>query len=1144
MIDTHNNPWLGLESYQENQIIYGRNEEISDLAQRVLNDVDTVLYGKSGIGKTSIINAGVLPIARQNGYIPVVVRLDHSNSKKYIGQIRTLIEGVAQVKEKIKAKDPTNELLWEYLHRHEFWCNGERCKLLIIFDQFEEIFTLQTDPSARTAFFNEIGDVLNKVMPLELVGKDMEMQQSKADDNETVVEGFASLSGLFKKKIADDSSKTEFDYVDDNDIHFIFALREDFLSDFEYYTAKIPSLKHHRFGLRPLNEEQAADIITKPRPGLVSIDVARLIIETVTGRSDFSLGDDPEIEVDAAVLSLFLSRLYQKLAPEDSIISLQLVTESGSNIIKDFYTESIGILTPQEVVLLEDQLLTSTGRRNNVSYSDFQKLIPKAKINELVQTKKLLRAFNYGNDIRLEFIHDILCPIVKERKEQREQLRLQEEERKRQEEETQRAIAEEQRKREELEKRATAEKAQLRAEAIRVRRRNRNRIRAILGAIAVVLAIVGACYYCFFMSYSEVYGNFTTKDGWPVGLGDQIHSSKDKEKCTVYYKLVREGRLASFLNKPRPFTKVEILNWKGDRATNVFIESPVVRIVDRELNDVKAAEFANMLSRVSYWQYIADSNGMISTKTAFDINKKELYSEHYSTINNDSHSSKYVLWCMLYDKDGNSLQISDNGTDRIRYTVANGYITGCSFFTNLGTPQVNTSEDYGYSYQVDSVTANIVSQCKIDKFGDKIDTSLVHYTAFENGRYVQSDLCSVEYAKQNVTWRFQGHKDSIHITEKGFVDYIRMKFNSSESVSAKYKSKEQLKEKKRYSKGMLNYSAKYFYSSRLDSVRIYDSKMNPHQYTEKWSYPRKNIMTKSFWSNGNKLTLFIGEGDISCHKVVLETTVKGNEKTITTSYLDGNNLLTKEGKHSKSMIIRDAHSNNILFEYYYDCYGEICKSEMFTYNEYGIQESRSVAGIDRTPVRCPHWDQDGWCYYKMKFIKSHQTDKLFFATKAIDEMGNQIPVTQRNGNDLFEFSYHELPVNLMQEENQEGIILGESASLLTIKKAPDMAYVPYVHLLSKKGTFYQAKALLASNRGLKDGDILVAINGINILNEYKPIRRNIDILIKKIQNSGGEITVMRIEKGKYRKLTFAINRGYIGAEYHITYIHPNITLNI
>ena len=136
MIDIHNNPWLGLESYQENQIIYGRNEEISDLAQRALNDVDTVLYGKSGIGKTSIINAGVLPIARQNGYIPVVIRLDHANSKKYIGQIRTLIEGVAQVKEKVKAKDPTNELLWEYLHRYEFWCNGERCKLLIIFDQF------------------------------------------------------------------------------------------------------------------------------------------------------------------------------------------------------------------------------------------------------------------------------------------------------------------------------------------------------------------------------------------------------------------------------------------------------------------------------------------------------------------------------------------------------------------------------------------------------------------------------------------------------------------------------------------------------------------------------------------------------------------------------------------------------------------------------------------------------------------------------------------------------------------------------------------------------------------------------------------------------------------------------------------------
>lgn len=73
------NPWLGLESYQENQIIYGRNTEIEELSLCVLNNNETVLYGKSGIGKSSIINAGILPILRTHGYFPIVVRLDHSN---------------------------------------------------------------------------------------------------------------------------------------------------------------------------------------------------------------------------------------------------------------------------------------------------------------------------------------------------------------------------------------------------------------------------------------------------------------------------------------------------------------------------------------------------------------------------------------------------------------------------------------------------------------------------------------------------------------------------------------------------------------------------------------------------------------------------------------------------------------------------------------------------------------------------------------------------------------------------------------------------------------------------------------------------------------------------------------------------------
>lgn len=418
MLDKKHNPWLGLESYQENQIIYGRNEEIEDLSLRVLNDIDTLVYGKSGIGKTSIINAGVLPIVRKNGFVPIVLRLDHNNNKSYISQIKEAIGKDIEVVETASAKNVDKELFWEFFHRHKFFVDGERIKLILVFDQFEEMFTIQQTAAVRTEFFKEFAYVLNNAMPKELAFCSDDLKTEAPVQSDIQVEGFASMSNIFNN-IKDGVVCPEAQYVNDNNIHFIFILREDFLSEFEFYTTKIPSLKLHRFALRPLNEEQAAEIITKPRPGFISIDVAHLIIETITGRSDFSLGNEPEIEVDAAVLSLFLSRIYQKLGDNDDVISAQIVKQFGANIIKDFYLESIESLTDAEIYLLEDKLLTSNNHRNNISYSDFCRCIDKNKIDSLIHNKKLLRTFNYGNDIRVEFIHDILCPIIKEIKDDR-----------------------------------------------------------------------------------------------------------------------------------------------------------------------------------------------------------------------------------------------------------------------------------------------------------------------------------------------------------------------------------------------------------------------------------------------------------------------------------------------------------------------------------------------------------------------------------------------------------------------------------------------------------------------------------------------------------------------------------------------------
>src|SRR5579864_7973698 len=74
------NPWLGLASFTEETraYFYGREEEVAELARRVQRKLLTLLFGQSGLGKTSILRAGIVPRLRAIGYCPVYVRIDYS----------------------------------------------------------------------------------------------------------------------------------------------------------------------------------------------------------------------------------------------------------------------------------------------------------------------------------------------------------------------------------------------------------------------------------------------------------------------------------------------------------------------------------------------------------------------------------------------------------------------------------------------------------------------------------------------------------------------------------------------------------------------------------------------------------------------------------------------------------------------------------------------------------------------------------------------------------------------------------------------------------------------------------------------------------------------------------------------------------
>ena len=118
------NPWLGLASFTEETRAYfhGRDEEVAELGRRVQRKLLTILFGQSGLGKTSILRAGIVPRLRPEGYCPVYVRLDYGReSPPPSEQIKQAILRATQAaghwtQPGVSAQ---GESLWEFLHHRD-----------------------------------------------------------------------------------------------------------------------------------------------------------------------------------------------------------------------------------------------------------------------------------------------------------------------------------------------------------------------------------------------------------------------------------------------------------------------------------------------------------------------------------------------------------------------------------------------------------------------------------------------------------------------------------------------------------------------------------------------------------------------------------------------------------------------------------------------------------------------------------------------------------------------------------------------------------------------------------------------------------------------------------------------------------------
>jgi hypothetical protein len=389
------NPWLGLASFTEETrtFFHGRDDEVAELARQVRRELLTVLFGQSGLGKTSLLRAGLVPQLSAEGYRPLYIRLDYN---------RDALPPAEQIKQEIArasadgqwtglSSAAAGESLWEFFHHRGSLLRdaaGATLVPMLIFDQFEEVFTLaQSDEAGRErarSFLRELADLVENRPPADF--------EVRMERDEGVAERF-------------DFSRADY--------RILIALREDYLPHLEGLKNLMPSITQNRLRLARMTGAQALQVVLGPGRDIVREDVARQIVLFVSGASGF-----PDAQVETSLLSLVCRELNEaRKAHGKPEISTDLLAGTRDTILAEFYERALAGQPAGVRRYLEDSLLTDAGFRENVAEERVRKAF--AEIGappdclEILIGRRLLRIEERLDVRRVELTHDVLCSVVK-----------------------------------------------------------------------------------------------------------------------------------------------------------------------------------------------------------------------------------------------------------------------------------------------------------------------------------------------------------------------------------------------------------------------------------------------------------------------------------------------------------------------------------------------------------------------------------------------------------------------------------------------------------------------------------------------------------------------------------------------------------
>jgi tetratricopeptide (TPR) repeat protein len=392
-------PYVGPRPFElkDRDIFFGREEEARDLLSLVIANNVVLVYSQSGVGKTSLLNARLVPMLEEKGFevFPVARVKGITTGKLKIEDIpnifvfNTLISW-SEGEKSLDLEKLSQMTLENFLNerKHQVDDTGQKLPRAIIFDQFEELFSsYQHRWKDRTGFFKQIGDVLD--IPL---------------------------------------------------LRLVFFMREEFIAQLDPYVNLLPEMLRTRFRLERLNQEAALLAVKEPLKNTgryFAEGVAEKLVEDLLKiRVETNPGETVEVNgefIEAVQLQVVCQNLWLGL-PEDVIeINMQKLDTYGNvgmalfRFYDEALREAVQISHIDEERLrnwFEEILITSIGTRGTVFRSkDYTGLISNKAI-DVLESKHLIRAEIRAGARWYELTHDkFIEPILSSNEFYRSQLR-------------------------------------------------------------------------------------------------------------------------------------------------------------------------------------------------------------------------------------------------------------------------------------------------------------------------------------------------------------------------------------------------------------------------------------------------------------------------------------------------------------------------------------------------------------------------------------------------------------------------------------------------------------------------------------------------------------------------------------------------